>query len=279
MLKKILRYDFKALLKFWWIGLLSTFVLSLGAGISGTFLTSEKEFPYIINIMSVFIIVIAVISLFAFSLLTNIMIYVRYYKNLFTDEGYLTFTLPLKRSQVLNSKFISGLVISLSTFFTVAIETVASLCIAFHRDIFTKQFYNKINDALTEISKANYFDEIFTFIILGLLTVVLVYASSLLFTFLCITIGSVITRKNKVATAIGIYYGATVILSFMGQIFTLFGMTGLISWSEKIIEFDNLVFGYYLIGAFLVIIFFVATIATILYTINYWLLDKKLNLS
>ncbi len=279
MLKKMLRYDFRAILKFWWIGLLSTLVLSLGAGLCGSLLTSEKEFPDIINIMSIFVIVIAVISLFAFLFMTSIMIYVRYYKNLFSDEGYLTFTLPLKRSQVLNSKFISGLVMSLLTMFAVAIETVIGLCIAYHRDIFNKQFYNEIKVVIGEISKEKAFDELITLFALILIIVVTVYAASLLFTFLCITIGSIITRKNKVATAIGIYYGATVVLTFAGQIFALFGMTGLVNWGDKIIEYDEFIFFYYLFGAFLVIIFFVATISAILYAINYWLLDKKLNLS
>lgn len=279
MLKKMLHYDFKAILKFWWIGLLSTLVLSLGAGLCGSLLTSEKEFPDIINIMSTFVIVIAVISLFAFLFMTSIMIYVRYYKNLFSDEGYLTFTLPLKRSQVLNSKFISGLVMSLLTMFAVAIETVIGLCIAYYRDIFNKQFYNEIKVVIEEISKEKAFDELITMFALILIIVVTVYAASLLFTFLCITVGSVITRKNKVATAIGIYYGATAVLTFAGQIFALFGMSGLVNWGDKIIAYDEFIFFYYLFGAFLVIIFFVATIAAILYAINYWLLDKKLNLS
>lgn len=279
MLKKMLHYDFKAILKFWWIGLLSTLVLSLGAGLCGSLLTSEKDFPDIINIMSTFVIVIAVISLFAFLFMTSIMIYVRYYKNLFSDEGYLTFTLPLKRSQVLNSKFISGLVMSLLTMFAVAIETVIGLCIAYYRDIFNKQFYNEIKVVIEEISKEKAFDELITMFALILIIVVTVYAASLLFTFLCITVGSVITRKNKVATAIGIYYGATAVLTFAGQIFALFGMSGLVNWGDKIIAYDEFIFFYYLFGAFLVIIFFVATIAAILYAINYWLLDKKLNLS
>lgn len=279
MLKKMLRYDFRAILKFWWIGLLSTFVLSLGAGLFGSLLNSEKIFPDIINIMSVFVIVIAVISLFAFLFMTSIMIYVRYYKNLFSDEGYLTFTLPLKRSQVLNSKLISGLVMTLSTTFAVAIETAIGLCIAFHRDIFTKQFYNDIKNAISEIAKEKGFDELFTLFALILIIVVTVYAASLLFTFLCITVGSVITRKNKVATAIGIYYGATAVLTFAGQIFALFGMTGLVNWGDKVIAISDWTFLYFIFGALLVIIFFVATIAAILYAINYWLLDKKLNLS
>lgn len=279
MLKKMLHYDFKAILKFWWIGLLSTLILSLGAGLCGSLLTSEKEFPDIINIMSTFVIVIAVISLFAFLFMTSIMIYVRYYKNLFSDEGYLTFTLPLKRSQVLNSKFISGLIMSLLTMFAVAIETVIGLCIAFYRDIFNKQFYNEIKVVIEEISNEKAFDELITMFALILIIVVTVYAASLLFTFLCITVGSVITRKNKVATAIGIYYGATAVLTFAGQIFALFGMSGLVNWGDKIIAYDEFIFFYYLFGAFLVIIFFVATIAAILYAINYWLLDKKLNLS
>ena len=279
MLKKMLRYDFRAILKFWWIGLLSTFVLSLGAGLCGSLLNSEKVFPDIINIMSVFVIVIAVISLFAFLFMTSIMIYVRYYKNLFSDEGYLTFTLPLKRSQVLNSKLISGLVMTLSTTFAVAIETVIGLCIAYYRDIFTKQFYNDIKNAISEIAKEKGFDELFTLFALILIIFVTVYAASLLFTFLCITVGSVITRKNKVATAIGIYYGATAVITFVAQIFSLFGMSGLVNWGDKLILISDWTFLYFIFGALLVIIFFVATIAAILYAINYWLLDKKLNLS
>ncbi len=275
MLKKMLHYDFKAILKFWWIGLLSTLVLAVGAGFCGSLLLSEKTLPVFINIMSIFVVVIAFISLFAFALLTNILIYIRYYKNLFTDEGYLTFTLPLKRSQVLNSKLISGLVISVSTAFAVMLEMIIGCCIAFHTEIFTPDFYNDVMNELIIFEDAE-IAMLVIFLIQTVIISVLASAASLLFTFMCIAIGSVITRKNKIATAIGIYYVSTAVLTFVIQIFFLFGIGGMVNWIENIP--DN-VGDWFAIGALMVVIFFVGTIATILYAINYWLLDKKLNLS
>lgn len=46
----------------------------------------------------------------------------RFYTNLFSDNGYLTFTLPLKRCQVFFAKFLSGMI------FLAAAVTVVFLC-------------------------------------------------------------------------------------------------------------------------------------------------------
>lgn len=47
---------------------------------------------------------------FASSIITLIFILMRYYKNFFTDEGYLTFTLPVTPHELLWTKLISGMV-------------------------------------------------------------------------------------------------------------------------------------------------------------------------
>jgi hypothetical protein len=94
--------------------------------------------------------------------------------------------------------------------------------------------------------------------------------------FVCITVASVISKKAKVITAIGIYYGANGALTFVLQLFLIFGISALITWVEKINESSILIFGG--LAGFISLLLF-ATFCCILYAIQYWLLDRKLNLN
>ena len=58
MLKKLIHYDLKSISKIWLIGLLATFALSFVAGVCGYFLYSDKEYTEVINILSVFVLII-----------------------------------------------------------------------------------------------------------------------------------------------------------------------------------------------------------------------------
>ena len=91
MLKKLMRYDFKSVFKLWWIAALSTVVLSLiGGGIS-TFFTAnmftEKEIPTPILIVAVIVLIMVLLGFAAFAIFSEILVYFRFYKNLYTDEG------------------------------------------------------------------------------------------------------------------------------------------------------------------------------------------------
>ena len=52
MLKKLLKYDFQSVFKYWWIAALVSFVLSIGGGICIKLLGSEKILPEAIYIIS-----------------------------------------------------------------------------------------------------------------------------------------------------------------------------------------------------------------------------------
>ena len=58
-------------------------------------------------ILVVFACLVAIVLSF---ILTMVLIYVRFYKNLYTDEGYLTFTLPVSRKQILLSKTLNAFI-------------------------------------------------------------------------------------------------------------------------------------------------------------------------
>ena len=141
MLKKLLSYDFKALFKYWWIGALTTLALSaVGAG-CGTILETEKELPGSVIVFATIGMVLVVLSIFAFIIFSELLVYVRFYKHLFTDEGYLTFTLPVKRHQILSSKLISGFVCCLLTFIVAAADAAIIILTTFKKDIFYKGWY------------------------------------------------------------------------------------------------------------------------------------------
>lgn len=64
-------------------------------------LHSENSLPLVILLITLY-----ALSIMVLSLISNIYLLVRFYKNMFTAEGYLMFTLPVTPVQLLNSKLI-----------------------------------------------------------------------------------------------------------------------------------------------------------------------------
>lgn len=93
MLSKLIKHEFRALSRF----LLPIHILLLVACLIGRFMfqaMAMMDLPNVILIVSfVFLISIWIVVPCA----TSILIVVRYYKSLYTDEGYLTLTLPATR--------------------------------------------------------------------------------------------------------------------------------------------------------------------------------------
>lgn len=111
MLGKLMKYDMKALNKF--LIIIHGFLL-LSAVLVRIFLTSRITMDNgdSITLFSLIFLLYTLIIVGA-SYGTLIVIAVRFYKNLFSDEGYLTHTLPVTSSQHLLSKTITGSIWSL----------------------------------------------------------------------------------------------------------------------------------------------------------------------
>lgn len=275
MLRKLLRYDFKAVLKYWWIAALSSVVLSFGGGWCISVFDSDKDLPEALYIVAGLLMVIVVLGLVAFSILTVILTFSRFYKNFFTDEGYLTFTLPVKRSQLLNSKLIVSTTTTMLTSLVIIIDIIIMFFIGIDGGIYSEESgaiaMRDLEFLLNEIGILYVITYIIEFIVL----IVLMTVFSSLFVFSCITVASIIAKKAKVITAIGIYYAANSVFSFVIQMFWLFGAVSLDAWLTDLGE--NYQGGLALI--ILGLIFFVSIFCGVLYSLQYWMLDRKLNLS
>ena len=275
MLKKLLKYDFKAVIKYWWIAALSSVALSLIGGWCITIFTNEKELPPALYIVATLLMIVVVLGFSAFAILSTILIFSRFYKNFFTDEGYLTFTLPVKRSSLLNSKLIVSTVMSSLTGIIIFIDIAAMLWFGLLKDLITPEEKQEFKEIMAEgYSLMGGYIFVYLFEIISLL--ILLSVCSNLFMFICITIASIITKKAKVLTAIAIYYFASSAVSFFVQIFYLFGLTSIDAWLTNLADNRECPA---LALIMLSVILLLAIFCGLFYALQYWLLDRKLNLS
>ncbi len=275
MLKKLLKYDFKSLFKFWWIASVACIGLASLAGGCIPILKIERDIPEIIEISAVFIMILAFMGIGVFSVFTMVMIFIRFYKNLFSDEGYLTFTLPVKRSTILGSKILSGTLLTLATSFVCFLSVGIALSIGFGEEIYSKEFFEGVLKVLKTITSELgiyfyiYILEILTFAVLSIVF-------SILFLYTCITLAATITKKAKVITSIGIYYGANSVFTFVFQIFFTFGILGIVETLEELPENQILLSISLILLCFILLI---GILCSILYVLQCSMLERKLNLA
>ena len=121
MLAKLLKYDFKSMLKTFvplWL------VLLVVSGVNHFILGSPNALAQEMDLFSALMILLYVLLIVAVMVVTIVLIVVRFYQGLLKDEGYLMFTIPVPTWQLIASKLISALVISLLSVVAALISVV-----------------------------------------------------------------------------------------------------------------------------------------------------------
>jgi len=223
----------------------------------------------ILNGSAVFAYVVAVVVCLVAASIFSI---VRFYKNLFTGEGYLSFTLPVTTNQHLWVKLLTAVlwdVVSLVT-------ALVSACIITAGDLFT------------EIMKAaaylwgqipEHIGMHLVFYVLEFLCILLfatVYEHLLIYT--CISAGQLF-RKNRILAAVGVYYGLYIVLQVISTVATLFitvlGEAGVFDALGAFIEQHPLPTVHVVLCAAAVLF---AGGAAICYAVTHHLISRRLNL-
>ncbi len=278
MLRKLLKYDLKSLFKYWWFAAAAGIAISVSGGFGLNVLTNntyERELPAVIYAFSAMILFFSILALSFVTLASTVLIFIRFYKNLFSDEGYLTFTLPVKRSTLLNSKILSSTILDLTTYLLLALCLGIILVVGLPDFFINADTWHSILDLIIDIIKNDFlFASSLLLELLLIFVAMIVY--SILFLYTCITFGSIITKKYKVIAAIGIYYAVNSIVSFALQIFYSFSFPGLISSFAKLSGDSGQVM---ILLSMLVVFLFISAVCVILYILQYWMLDRKLNLA
>ncbi len=284
MFGKVLKYDMKYVARIWWMLAIGIVGLTVAASLVLRFIieTANKGgiFPFL-TLMGILFMFVSMIAIFGSLVVTQVLVFVRFYKNFFTDEGYLTFTLPVSRKKLLLAKTVNGLI--WYTLHTILLVACVGIFI-FIGIMPIKEMLNIENikglfglfGALWDSAGA----WIIVYVLEALIVFELLAAFGICLVELCITIGAVVAKKQKVIAAVGIYYLVNMVLSTVISVITMIFLVGL---SEGFfILFAELTQGLQFAVAALVILIFALIIAaavSILYFMTLSRIERKLNLA
>ncbi len=197
---------------------------------------------------------------------------IRFYKNMFTAEGYLTLTLPVTHTEHILSKLISAVISSVVSL----IAVIAALFIATAGDVSLEIF--KAIKYLIKIA-ARFLDYNFYLYSLEIILSVIaftVFVYLLLYT--CLTVGQM-AKKNRILAAFGVYFGWYVFRQIIGTIFIIVFVTcqkkpfmqAFFNFSEK-----NPYAFFHMVFCFIFVLFAGLAVAAFFITKN--VLKHKLNI-
>ncbi|MBD5549585.1 MAG: hypothetical protein HDQ96_00175 [Lachnospiraceae bacterium] len=273
MLKKLLKQEWKSFFPAPTITMIILAAVTLI--LMSTFMTSfwEESSNIFADLFASLTIMAYIFCLAALSLCVTICTAIRFYKNLFTDEGYLMFTLPVKTSDLLLSKALVSVFWKLiSIIFTVlSILGIASVGIAYLSDTSIIQFFQEFSEVFQELLaelRETLAIPISLFILWLLIIGICSLFFSTLFIYTCICLGQ-FWSKHKIGGAIIAYFGLRFVFNIFKRIFTI-----------PVINFfdtDNLSTGGWILLMFVSLVIMGGLCAALYCACNY-IMSKKLNL-
>lgn len=291
MLKKMLKYDMRSVGRIWWImavsvlglSVIGAFVLNMVIGI-GESMEDLSMISIMLMMFGILFLIACVVGIIASTVVTTIFVYLRFYKHFFTDEGYLTFTLPVSRKTLLLSKSINAMIWTslhlVLIFVSICIFTLGVP--AEYYELEGNVYLGLLSGVGDLLRRA--WDIVGSWLIVYLIEAIIALAVYVAFSValvqFCITIASVIAKKAKLLVAVGIYYAANTLLSLLTQMLSLssvlFGVGAIASYIEASSpRFVELIIAVVIMLAILML----SAVTAILYFNTLGSLERKLNLS
>ena len=232
MFAKLLKHEWRATRGV--IGLLCVIILIAGLTIGGVMcriltadevvmelnentVASETAMSDMEEVICVLLIIAGVMAVAVCGAGSVFVVVYRFYKRCFTDEGYLTFTLPVNQHQILLSSFLNsvfgvflvvlacfGAVMLAGGMFLLALNSTQEILWA---DVWLS--WQDVWQQLVDSFRKN----IGQFALLGFSGIVGAFADMILL-MLSVTIGALIAKKHKILAAVGVYYGIGMVQSF-----------------------------------------------------------------
>jgi len=271
MVKKLLKQEFIYYIR----SLLPVYVILMAIAVMGRIIHIFENDQWIYSLVANVSLAAFAVSIFVTLLFATIFIVIRYYKNMFTGEGYLTLTLPVSFGQHLSSKLIAAILVNVTTLAAVLLSAVIFLGGEWMVEIHKAIVYLTA-DALEMVGAhlGLYIVEFIVLAIVGMAVEILNY-------YMCISLGQTF-RKRRILAAIGIYYGIYLVIQAIVTALSV-GITLAVeninfvvleSWEQWIsLHYKGLIHGIMIGGIAGSII-----IAAIMFFICHIILKKKLNL-
>lgn len=200
------------------IGALCAVVLISGAllGLMGNVLlregTGSWQLPDFVNVLFSLLSMTAMLAV-TLSLAASVFYVLwRYYRSRFTEEGYLTYTLPVNNHQLM----LSSILASVLEILLVGLATVAAMAMAF--GIFAAGLpWNEVDSTSWGLLWSRWGElldslrPVASDVLLVLLNMVLMGLATLLTLMLAVTIGATAAKKHPILLAIAVYYGLSLV--------------------------------------------------------------------
>lgn len=201
---------------------------------------------------------------------------VRFYRNLFSQEGYLTFALPVSTNQHILVKLVSAFVYQGITAVSIIIASLITISGDFLNELLKAGWF-LLNKVLEEISIKDGVNIVIYFVYF-LLLLLLASIHSLLIFYACITIGQT-AKKNRILAAVGCYFGYNIAVEIISTFFSI-GINIVLTTVniDKFYQFfeNNTHLCLHIIFIALIVWTLVLNIA--FYIVIYKIISKKLNL-
>ncbi len=222
MFAKLLKHEWRATRGL--LGWLTLAVLGLGVfGIVAVRLLGSIESDQIqaTPVLSMLMIGLSValllgmLGLAIYAVAVQFILLYRFYKNKFTDEGYLTFTLPVKVEQIYWSAVVNILVWSLISTLAVCLVFVLVVVLG------TGQLDYIVEEILPIFELM--FEEMDLddgFVILNIIAALVNGAYGMVLPLACVTMGAVLVKKHKILAAFGIGYAVNTAVGIVSSALT-----------------------------------------------------------
>lgn len=270
MFTKLLKHEWRATR-----GMLGTLCLiCLGASLLGggtmryliTASYADAQHNAILT-LSILTMIAAIIAVAVTGVAALFLLIGRFYKSRFTDEGYLTFTLPVNTHQNLLASMANTAIGMVIMFFVVCAAIAVWLMIGFSG---IEGFYEKLWEVFPRLWEEflRVCEQMpWKYVGMFLLNILCGFACELVVLMLSVTIGSILAKKHKILAAVGVYYGIHVALSMVTS-----AMLAMQAFSGS--DDASMFLRFYNGTAVLMAVISVAG-----YFLMYFLVDRKLNLN
>ena len=223
MLLKVFKHDFKTLSRYL-IPVLFALLGVTALGCIDVFVINsygtETDAGALATMFGSFGLIFIILAIFAVSTVMSIMIYIRFYKSMVTDEAYLTLTLPVKSRTLLTGKLFSALLWSLIGIVGTAISiSLIALSIGAVTADFFEEFgfiFEVFFDGMSEIILGDW-----VAVALWALMTVVSWVVGFIQVFFAITFAGSIAKRGKVICAVGLILGFNFAVSTISSIINI----------------------------------------------------------
>lgn len=241
------------------------------------FFETDNSVYNTINVISIVTFVMAIVAVFAMTMVFTI---TRYYRHLFTSEGYLSFTLPVTPTQHILTKMTTAILVHLVSI----VVAMLAVCIITAGDVLievgnaVRYIIDLIPERLAltfkETTAAQWQVNIWLFAFEFILLVIAAYIYQMLLFYGCITIGQTF-HKNRVLAAVGVYFGYYMVTQVISTIVLIISQhlpwedLSLIFLDAPIACIHGVAIGFILLNLL---------IATALFFVSRYIVHNRLNL-